>query len=141
MSTLRKIKKAQSSSITRTLNLGEFDPVYEGAIFDVWVSPTRGHLKEWSDISAAISQANREKDKIEGSAEKQAFMKAALESYEENQLTWYAETWRNISLEEAREIREVLAESNPLAWDWLLARTSKMIGDYRQEKLKKQGGG
>lgn len=56
--------------------------------------------------------------------------------YDERVLRWLADTWLNVELEEARQIREHLKETNPLAWDWIVHQTHTTIGDYRKRVLK-----
>ena len=56
--------------------------------------------------------------------------------YDERVLRWLAATWLNVELEEARQIREHLKETNPLAWDWLVHQTHTTIGNYRKRVLK-----
>lgn len=129
---LGKIRGADAARISRTLDLGEFDEAYRGATFEVWVAPTRAHLQEWAALTTFINEQRRIADSEGMTGDEMA---SALAEYEERQLAWYAETWLNISLEEARQIRQALQEQNNLAWDWLLMQTSRMIGQFRAEKL------
>lgn len=116
--------------ITRTLDMGEFDEGYRGATFEVWVSPNRAHLDAWQDITAFIVGVNQRLDEMEVEEKEAAFAE-----WRERVVGWYAQTW-GIEADVARQIRDALEESNPLGWKWLTRRTSAMIGEYRQEKLK-----
>lgn len=129
---LGKIRGADEARISRPLDLGEFDEAYRGATFEVWVAPTREHLQEWAALTEFINEQRRIANS-DGMSEGE--MTAAMAEYEERQLAWYAETWLNISLEEARQIRQALQQQNNLAWDWLLMKSSRMIGQFRAEKL------
>jgi len=129
---LGRIRGADEARISRTLDLGEFDEAYRGATFEVWVAPTRAHLQEWAALTTFI---NDQREIANGGGMSEEQMAASLAEYEERQLAWYAETWLNISLEEARQIKAALLSQNNLVWDWLLIRTSQMIGQFRAEKL------
>lgn len=122
-----KIKAVSGFIITRPLDMGDFDEVYRGASFDVWVAPTRAHLQEWAALTREIQAAKRRSKKMTEDERSEA-----LEAWRTRQLAWYAATWRNVTLEDVREIKEALPE---VAWDWLTLRTSEMIGAYRREKL------
>lgn len=150
---LAKLKKAHSR-IERTLDMAEFDEGYAGATFQVWMAPTRAHMREWGDLTEFITsesarlkreRANppdglNEEDLAAFYAASEVETEGVLEEWRVRQVAWYATTW-GMSLEDVQAIREALQESNPLAWDWLLTRSSQMIGEYRREKLKKQSGG
>jgi hypothetical protein len=129
---LDRIRSA-ASRVTRTVDLGDLDEAYSGATFEVCVTPSRAHLRSWGETTEFIvdvTKKSRDGDLTDEQKE------ASFEEYEERQLTWLAITWENITLEEAREIRDHLQEDNPLAWDWLLMKTSATIGDFRTETLK-----
>ncbi len=133
---LKTIKGVGAHAITRPLDLGEFDEVYAGAIFRVWVNPSRDHLAEWGTIAVEVNAARKAANELDDPDAAKDLRREALETYRTRSIAWYAETWTNIDLDEALQIRDTLEEDNPLAWDWLTGRTSKMIGDYREEKLK-----
>ena len=116
--------------ITRTLDMGDFDEVYAGATFEVWVAPTRAHLDAWQDTTQFIVGVNQRLDKLTAKEKETAF-----ETWRERVVGWYAETW-GLEVDVARQIRDALDENNPLAWEWLMQRTSAMIGEYREAKLK-----
>ena len=129
-SLLSRIKDA-SGQITRTVDLGDFEESYRGATFEVNVTPSRAHLRDWGKITEFIQELTTRSDKLSDDEKT-----AALAEYEEKKIVWLARTWTNINLEEAREIRDHLEEANPLAWDWLLTFTSLTIGNFRKESLK-----
>lgn len=131
-STLGKIKGVTGFIITRPLDLGDFDEVYRGATFDVWVAPSRAHLQEWTSLTRAIQDAKRRSVQMTENERSEA-----LEAWRTRQLAWFAATWRNITLEDVKEIKEALPE---VAWDWLTMRTSQMIGAFRREKLGNSSG-
>lgn len=132
MSTWRKIRDAKAS-ITRVLDLGDFDEMYQGAVFEVEVAPTRAHLQEWAGLTDYIQGIAATKDEMTEDEKDDA-----METWQSRRVEWYAKTWRNISLEEAQEIYEALPQ---VAWDWLTRRTSQMIGEFRREKLGNSNGG
>lgn len=115
---------------TVTVDLGDFHESYRGAVFEVWVTPTRAHLGEWGDVTRFILDVERRKATLT-----EEEIEAAWEEWRERALRWYVVTW-GMDVEEARQIRDVLQEMNPLAWDWLTMRTSQVIGEYRRGKLK-----
>ncbi len=127
---LDRIKKA-SGRITRTIDLGDFEESYRGATFEVCVTPSRAHLRAWGEITEFIQEINQTKSDL--SEEERV---AALASFEDQQLAWMVTSWVNVTLDEAREVRSHLQENNPLAWDWLLTKTSATIGNFRAETLK-----
>ena len=111
---------------TRTVDLGDFAEGYRGATFEVNVTPSRGHLQEWTDITETIRQA------ADG---KTLDLVAVMAEHNERVARWLAATW-SMPVEEVTQIREVLLERNPLAWEWLYKRTFDVIGEYRSEVLK-----
>jgi len=127
-----ELEKLLQARITRPLDLALFDPAYEGVALDVWVTPSRAHLQEWMDITQMITGAARAAEAGQLTEEESAVKFA---EWKERQLAWYARTW-DISLAEARELHDACQERNPLLWDWITLETSRIIGNYRQEKLK-----
>ncbi len=103
----------------------------EGAVFDVWVTPTRGHLdefqvyREW--VAENITQA-------EGVGEEEA-ERLDAEMYARFD-AWLNETWRNWELDDVSAIREHLQQSNPAAWDWLYNETLRVMSEYRENLIK-----
>lgn len=132
MNVLERIKSA-SSRVTRTIDLGDFDEAYRDATFEVCVTPSRAHLRSWGEITEYIVEVTQQTHEGTLSDEDK---EAALVEYAERQLAWLAATWVNLTTDESREIRDHLQEENPLAWDWLLMRTSATIGNFRIETLK-----
>jgi hypothetical protein len=110
----------------RTIDLGDFNEVYAGARFEVNVTPTRGHVREWTEITAAVERMTKERPEDPG---------AALEEHQHRVAQWLAGTW-GMKVGEVEQIREALQEKNPLAWEWLYKRTFEVIGEYRREVLK-----
>ena len=128
---LSKIKNVET--ISRTLDLGDCDEAYRGAVFEVWVAPTRAHLQEWRALTEYITDVQKRADGMSDDEKDEA-----LVVWHDRQLAWYAGTWLNIGLDEARQIRDALPD---VVWDWLTINTSRMIGQYRTEKLKNSNGG
>lgn len=118
---------------TRPLDLGDYAEDYAGAIFDVWVTPSRAHLRAFGELGEWISEMQQlVKDRKLPDDDAPDFWG----EYQERLVRWYAEMWRNIDVDEARQIRDALQENCPGAWDWLTRRTSEMVAEFRQERLK-----
>lgn len=142
--TLQLITKSDAVYTTHTLDLGDCDPSYRGATFDVWVTPTRAHLRTFADytywLQTEPSKRQAERDKIPDEAERKEFDRVMGEQLDRemyNRLdAWLDETWRNIPLDEVTAIREHLREAHPGAWDWLYNNTLRAIRDYRENLSK-----
>jgi len=132
--TLDLIKGMGDQKISRTLDLGDHDEMYRGAIFEVWVAPTGEHLQEWQELTNRIAVELPKLAKTMTEEEQ----KEALAEWQSRQAAWYGKTWLNIPPEEVPQIRDALPG---VVWDWLLLQTSRMIRNYRQEKLKNSNGG
>ena len=57
MSILQQIAKQGIIKTTRQLDLGDCDEAFRGAVFDVWVTPTRAH---WAEFAAYVVWLNEE---------------------------------------------------------------------------------
>lgn len=114
---------------TRTVDLGDFAEGYRGATFEVNVTPSRGHLQEWMEITEFIAREAARKDLHEDQA------KAVMAQYDRKVAHWLAATWA-MDVGEVEQIRDALKERNPLAWEWLQRRTTDAISGYRSEVLK-----
>lgn len=123
----------QPAYTTRTLDLGDYVEDYRGATVEVWVTPSRAHLRAFAELVESIEALRKQAQASEVDA---AALASGYEDYQERMLQWYAEMWRDVSLEEAREIREGLDEHCPGAWDWMCRRTSQMIREFREDHLK-----
>jgi len=44
---------------TVTVDLGDYDEVYRGATFEVWVTPTRAHVQTWGEIAQWLDQVSK----------------------------------------------------------------------------------
>lgn len=137
---LSAVSRGNAQRITAPLDMGDLDSVYAGAVFDVWLTPSRGMLKEWQALTRWVQSRERSLTKryeraetAERKAEIDAEADALKDEYASRQIRWYAQIWQNVSEDEAGQIFEALPE---VAWDWLVIRTSQMIGQYKQEKLK-----
>jgi hypothetical protein len=115
----------------RVIDLGDFNEVYAGARFEVNVTPTRGHVREWSEITDALQAAAKDA----AAAKTELDVAAVMEEHQHRVAQWLAETWGMDRLE-VEQIRAALLEKNPLAWEWLHKRTFEVIGEYRREVLK-----
>jgi len=123
--TLATIKKAgKHPIIVRKLDLGEFDAIYAGAKFDVNVLPPPELVAEYGVAAERLQASVKE----EG-----ADIDAVWEDWEQFRISWYAQLWQNISEDESRQIRDALPE---IAWDWLCMRSSEMVREFRESKLK-----
>ncbi len=120
--TLDLITGVSASYATATIDLGEYDETYDGATFDVWITPTRAHLDAYQAYYRRWMDPGTERD---DDAEQYAELDP-----------WLAETWRNLSLEEVTGIREHLLETNPRAWWWLYNRTLEVAAEYRDTLVK-----
>jgi hypothetical protein len=144
LSILEQISAAGVVKTTRELDLGDCDEAYRGAIFRIWVTPTRAHWAEIVDYRAWLltepARRQAERDKIEDAAERAEFDRVVTERLEREMNSrldaWLAETWTNIERDEVTQIREHLQENNPAAWDWLYLRTLRTIRDYRENLTK-----
>jgi len=113
---------------TRTVDLGDFAEGYRGATFEVNVTPSRGHLQEWGEITEFIIRVAAKKL---GEEEAQGVMA----KYDRRVASWLAATWA-MDVGQVEQIRDALKERNPLAWEWLQRRTTDAISGYRSEVLK-----
>lgn len=131
------------------VDLGDFDEVYRGAIFEVWVTPPAAHRKALEENQAWLERetgrAQRDRDGIADAERRAAFDLEAGQrlqaEWSERLLRWLAATWLNVELDEARQIREHLVETNPMGWDWLFQRTMATIGEYRRRVVGNSSGG
>ncbi len=128
MSTLDLIAGISASYATVTIDLGDYDETYKGATFDVWVTPTRGHIDAYQAYYTRwIDPGTEQAD--EADEEREARRYAELDP-------WLAETWRNLSAEETAAVREHLQETNPRAWWWLYNKTLEVAAEYRDTLVK-----
>ena len=79
------IKQAGIVKTHRTIDLGDCDEAYRGATFDVWVTPTRGHLKQFTeyrvwllDVPAKVAEVQKQASELE-ELEREAFTTAQTE--------------------------------------------------------------
>ena len=141
------IKQAGIVKTHRTIDLGDCDEAYRGATFDVWVTPTRGHLKQFTEyrdwlqaIPGAIAGIKLQADEIEDDTEREAFTTAQTERLDREMYrqldAWLSETWLNLDLDSTTQIREHLQETNPSAWEWLYNETLRTMNEYREGLTK-----
>ena len=136
----------RATRIYRPLDMGEFDAAYEGvgAVFQVWVNPTRDHNRAWYEVARAIGAMGQAKDAWVGEddKEKRASLEVAFTEAVDRWLSlqdaWFAEMWQGVSVEEVGQLRDALSDAE---WQWLTARTSKMPAEFRDEKVKNSRGG
>jgi hypothetical protein len=128
--TLELIKGVEASYATVTIDLGEYDATYAGATFDVWVTPTRGHLDAYQAyFDKWVRPITETGEMPDEDAESEAERNAELDA-------WLAETWRNHPLEDVTAIRAHLEKSNPRVWRWLYNRTLEVAAEYRETLIK-----
>jgi len=130
---------------TRPIDLGDYAEDYRGVVVYVWVTPTRTHVRRWFEIVGALSNAKQRAKRMDEGTEQADLINEATTAWVEDSLAWYAETWvrlevgdeaQDVTLPVAREIRELLVENLPPAWDWLRQRTHDVMQEYRSERLK-----
>lgn len=92
-----------------------------------------GELREADEVAAVLDEEKNYQ--VERKAFNEGEAERLDEEWQERTIRWYADTWLNLSLDEARQIRDHLREHNPRAWDWLTDRTQKAIGEYRRRTL------
>lgn len=133
MPKLDLITGVEAAYTTVTIDLhARFPESYkEGAVFEVWVTPTRGHLSEFQAyldwVSENITRA--------GDLSEEESQRLDAEMYKRFD-AWLNETWRNWELDDVSAIRAHLQETNPSAWDWLYNRTLQVMTDYREDLVK-----
>jgi len=130
MDALSIIINIEASYATVTIDLGDYDETYKGALFEVWVTPTRAHVRAYQAYYAKwvapVVEAASVPPEI---ADKEDERNGELDM-------WLAETWRNIPLEQTTQIREHLEATNPRAWDWLYNKTLETAAEYRETLVK-----
>jgi hypothetical protein len=130
LDTLSIITSIEASHATVTIDLGDYDETYKGAVFDVWVTPTRAHVQAYQAYYtkwvAPVVEAGKVPPEV---ADRDDERTAELDP-------WLAETWRNIPLEQVTAIREHLQATNPRAWDWLYNKTLETAAQYRETLVK-----
>ncbi len=149
MSILDQIAAVGVVLTTRRIDLGDCDEAYTGAVFDVWVTPTRAHWAEWVGYQTWLAevtedgQAQRDAEPDKGRREAlDAELIAQLEREAFPRLdAWLGETWTNIPAEDVPAIRTQLQEVHPAAWAWLLDHTVGAIYKHREELTKNSRGG
>ena len=132
MNKLKGILSVEASFTTVAVDLHDGDSSYpKGTLFEVWVTPTRGHLsafneyRDWVRENITLATDLQEEDAERLNAEMYARFDA-----------WLAETWRNFDADEVTQLREHLQETNPGVWDWLYNETLKAMADYREGLVK-----
>lgn len=149
MGVLERVLQVEALQRVERVDLGEFDEAYRGAVFEVWVTPTRAHVEAWGEIrewlERSTEEARVERERYTDPGRRAEFdqeQATLLEmEYEERVLRWLAGTWLNVELEEARKIREHLLSSNPRAWEWLVHRTHTTIGEFKRRLVGNSRGG
>jgi hypothetical protein len=122
------------TKVTRRIDLGDYEESWRGAVFDVWVAPTRAHLQAYGEYNDWL----QEHADAEGSVDPDAIP----EMYERLD-AWLAVTWTNFptteghtALEEVTLIREHLQEVSGAVWEWLYTTTLDAILEYRRGRVK-----
>jgi hypothetical protein len=115
------------TKVTRRLDLGDCEPSWVGAVFDVWVAPPREHLEAFGEYNDWLGEHADEEGVIEPDA--------VPEMYELLD-PWLAETWTNIPPEEVTPLRKHIQSVSWDIWEWLYTETLNAILDYRQAKVK-----
>jgi hypothetical protein len=136
----------RATRIYRPLDMAAFDPVYEGAgaVFQVWVNPTRDHVRAWYEVVRAWGAAEQAKQAWldEKGATRKAELEAAFTEAVDTALAlqdaWFAQMWQGMSVEEVVQLRDALSDAE---WQWLSDRTTRMPGEFREEKVKNSRGG
>jgi len=140
---LQKITSTGPVKTTVTLDLGDCDEAYRGAIFDVWVTPTRAHWAAFAEYVVWLEEEpKRQQAKKAGMAPAEAaeFDRVMGEQLDREMWSrldaWLADTWLNVELEEVTQIREHLQADFPAAWDWLYNHTLRTMREYRDNLSK-----
>ena len=118
--------------VTRRLDLGDYEEQYRGAVFDVWVTPTRAHLQAFGEYTDWLAEnvTGRESELEPGQIEP-----LYAEMYQRVD-AWLAGTWLNIPADEVTTIREALQDTDIDAWNWLYTGTLEAITGYRERRVK-----
>ena len=125
---------------TEAVDLGDFDEAFRGAVFEVWLTPTRAHIEAFGEVRDWLKReserARRDRDGIRDEEKRRAFDTESAgrlqAGYDARLDAWLAETWRNVKLEEVRQIHAHLSRVAPPAWDWLANETHTTIGRFRR---------
>ena len=145
--TLNIIRSPGPDKTTRRIDLGDCDESLRGAVFDVWVTPTRAHVQAYIDYQDWLkeepvrrqSKVNAIEDAAERERVDQEMAQQTLREMYERLDAWMAETWVNIPAEEVPIIRERLQGDDDVSssvWRWLYDRTFEVIADYREQLTK-----
>jgi hypothetical protein len=142
--TFQIIREAGPIKRTVTLDLGDCDETYRGAVFDVWVAPTRAHLAQFAEYKVWLDtepgRRQKQRDAIEDKAEREEFDRVMGEQLDNEMYrrldAWLADTWLNIDLDAVTQIRDHLQETYPAAWNWLYSHTLRAMRDYRENLTK-----
>lgn len=132
MSTLGIITETK---VTRRVDLGDYEESWRGAVFDVWVTPTRAHMAEFAENTDWIREHQAE---IVDDGDE-----ATIAEMNERIGGWLARTWLNFPTTEEHSaegevtlIREHLQDCDFEAWNWLYGRTLEVIREYREGRVK-----
>lgn len=139
MSQLGKIREIGYQKITRKMDLGEFNPIYKGIAFDVWVNIQRADREEYAKLQEQTREASRafqqyikaasrvddaEKKNIDAEIEK---LNAEMRAINDRVYAWYAKVWGE-EAEKVREFAKEMVESEMgSVWKWMTERTWALI--------------
>jgi hypothetical protein len=128
------------TAVTVPIDLGDLVEEWRGAVFEVWVTPTRAHLEALNAYHTWVAENIPDPESDEGKAhyEKLGEEKtAAIFAEADARLdAWLAESWRNLPLEEVTQLREHIQEIDQHIWNWLYRRTIDVMTGYRQALVK-----
>jgi hypothetical protein len=135
---LQIIQRAGRVESIERIDLGDCDEVFRGAVFDVWVTPTRAHIEQRRELNQWLLRADervaaiqRELEDIEDEDEKERIEQARIDEVEQETGrrvdAYLAKTWLNLDLDAVTKIREHLQKEFPYAFTWLIRRTAQAI--------------
>jgi len=135
--------KFEFPKIIRELDLGGYDPVFQGRTLQVWVNPPKGlldahnaNIQELRDVLRRASEAVLSKDLSDEQRLAQKEQTAAeLERLGKAQIAFYAELWGQgsdpMTEEDVEELIRVSTDTDPVFFDWLKSETIGMIRAHR----------
>jgi len=120
---------------TRTINLGDWADDWAEATIEVWVTPTRAHTERYREILQGWQEIVRQFKDL--SPEEKLVQGQALEDRENE---WYAQSWEGYDVEGVAALRKAMSENAPGSWAWLIQRSSELVREFREDRLKNSRG-
>lgn len=153
------IRNIKIEHVVRKLELGEYQPEYQGQSIDVWVNPPMTIRKEMENRLFAWQQASLQAmiktdpklaakeynfklpegediSSLEGMPEEIETAQEAAREAKKQYYAWFAIVWEGDSEEDVLALVAELEAKEPGLWKFLRTETLRMIGGYAAERKK-----